>query len=187
KFQFAGKRDLTLAFKNALGITENDIGQDVWSEDERGHGPHPVSFNLTHNYKDGSISYSLEYSNNNISGRKYREISISTKNPTKVIATFNIPNSDNCGIIQELGTYTTKTVSISIRGIDLSPTGKYNIENNWLSTLDSCMSCNDQGNFPILLPDGTNTILISKVFTTNPIDGSFTLNLEYICKPGCFI
>lgn len=183
----AGKRDLKVAFKNALGITEAEIGQDVWSEDERGQGPHPISFNLTHNYKDGSISYSLEYSSNNISSRKYREISISTKNPTKVIATFSIPNSESCGIIQELGTYTTKTVSISIKGIDLSPTGKYNIYNNgWLAQLD-CMTCYENGSFPIPLPDGTNTILTNKVFTKNPMDGSFTLDLEYICKPGCAI
>jgi hypothetical protein len=186
-FGVAGKRDLKIAFKNALGITEEDIGQDVWSEDERGQGPHPLLFNLTHNYKDGSISYSLEYSSDNISGRKYREISISTKNPTKVIATFSIPNSENCGIIQELGTYTTKTVSVSIRGIDLSPTGKYNIENNdWLAQLD-CMTCYENGAFPVPLPDDTNIIVTNKTFTKNPMDGSFTLNLEYICKPGCAI
>lgn len=181
-----GKRDLKQSFKNALNITEVALGQNVWDEDERGIGPHPVSFNLTHNYKDGGISYNIEYDSNNISGRKYREISITTKNPTKVIATFSIPNSENCGIIQELGTYTTKTVSISIRGIDLSPTGKYNIVNNWLSQLD-CMTCYEDGSFPIPLPDGTNIILTNKVFTKNPIDGSFSLDLEYICKAGCFI
>lgn len=184
-YGMAGKRDLKKAFKDALGITENALGQNVWDEDERGDPPHPLTFNLTHNYKDGSISYNLEYSSDNISGRKYREITISTKNPTKVIATFNIPNSESCGIIQELGTYTTKTVSVSIKGIDLSPTGKYNI-NNWLAQLD-CMTCYENGSFPVPLPNGTNTILTSKVFTKNPLDGSFTLDLEYICTPGCEI
>lgn len=158
------------------------------SDDARSNPPHPSSFNITHNY-DGSISYSAEYTNkNNPCGRKYSEISISTTNPTPIIATFTIPNNGQCAVIQDINTVTSKTVSITIRGVDLSSTGKYYITNGdeWLNQLE-CMSCLDLGSFPISLPNSNNTIITQKQYTKNPLDGSFTINLEYICNAGCSI
>ena len=182
------KKDLKTNFKNLLGVTLASLEMTTPSDDPRSDPPHPSSFNITHNY-DGSISYSAEYTNkNNPCGRKYSEISISTNNPTPIIATFTIPNNGQCAVIQDINTTTSKTVSITIRGVDLSSTGKYYITNGteWLNQLE-CMSCQDLGSFPISLPNSANTIITQKQYTKNPLDGSFTLNLEYICNAGCSI
>lgn len=182
------KKDFSSSFKNLLGITLAELEMTAPSDDPRIDAPHPTSFNITHNY-DGTISYSAEYTNKtNPCGRKYSEISIATTNPNPVIATFTIPNNGGCAVIQDINTVTSKTVSVTIRGVDLSNTGKYYITNGqeWLNELD-CMTCNEIGSFPVSLPDGNNTILTQKQYTKNPLDGSFSINLEYICNPGCNI
>lgn len=182
------KKDLKPAFKNMLGITLNDLNADAPVDDPRLDAPHPVSFNITHNY-DGSISYSAEYNNTtNPCGRKYTEINISTNNSTPVIATFTIPNNGQCAIIQDLNTVTSKTISITIKGLDLSATGKYHITNDqeWINQI-TCIACDDIGPLPIVLPNEANTTLTQKQYTKDPRTGIFTINLEYICNPGCYI
>jgi len=184
----ARKKDFNTNFKNLLGVTLASLEITAPSDDPRSNPPHPSSFNITHNY-DGSISYSAEYTNkNNPCGRKYSEISISTNNPTPIIATFTIPNNGQCAVIQDINTTTSKTVSITIRGVDLSSTGKYYITDGaeWLNQLE-CMSCQDLGSFPISLPNSANTVITQKQYTKNPLDGSFTISLEYICNAGCSI
>lgn len=183
----ARKKDFNSSFKNLLGVTLNALELSAPSDDPRADAPHPTSFNITHNY-DGTIGYSAEYTNKvNRYGRKYSEISISTSNPTPIIATFTVPNNGGCAVMQDINTVTSKTVSITIRGLDLSNTGKYYITSgDWISQLD-CMNCNDFGSFPITLPNSNNTILTQKQYTKNPVDGSYTISLEYICNAGCDI
>lgn len=178
-----GKRDLNTGFKDTLGITLSSLNATQASDDERQDPPHPISFNLTHDYDNGIINYAVEYSNISCS-RQYKDITIQTSNPTKIIATFNIPNSNSCPVIQELGTYTAKTVSITIQGVDLSEKGKPTTIN--LSSLVACSACDDVGYFPVSLPVN-NYILTEKKLTANPTDGSFTINLGYLCKEGCEI
>lgn len=182
-----GKRDLKPSFKNALDITLSALGISSLPSQDVPDPPHPVSFNLTHNYNAGTINYSVEYSTKNAAcGRKYNEISIQTTNPTKILATFNIPNSNSCPVIQELGTYTAKTVSVTIQGIDTSEIGQPTnlvLVNEVLNTLN--LDCYDQGYLPITIPQGY--IITQKQYTRNPVDGSFTVNISYICDNGCSI
>jgi hypothetical protein len=188
-----GKRDLKINFKNALNITLQALGINRSpNSNDTPDPPHPISFNLTHNYNDGTINYSLEYSSgqgSNSCGKKFNEISIQTTNPTKVVAVFNIPNSLNCPIVQELGTYTTKTVSVSIRGIDTSEIGQpsnLNIVNEIINDLN--LGCYDMGYLPITLPLTGTYIITQKEYTKNPLDGSFAINISYICgTEGCSI
>jgi hypothetical protein len=101
--------------------------------------------------------------------------------PTKVIATFNIPNSNSCPVIQELGTYTAATVSVTVQGVDLSDIGQppeINLADEvyWVDCLEDLY-------LPIDLPQlGNDMILTQKQYTKNPHDGSFTVSLGYICN-----
>jgi hypothetical protein len=181
-----GKRDLKPAYKNALGITSTSLDKPPSPSDTRSDPPHPTSFNLTHDYISGTINYSVEYSNVSSCTKQYQQISIQTTNPTKVIASFNIPGANSCPTIQELGTYTAKRISVTIQGSDTSDTGKP--ENIVLRNLIQCGTCGDDGYFPVPLPPPGNYIITQKQYTFNPIDGSYTINLGYICdNSGCTI
>lgn len=182
-----GKRDLKKPFKDVMGLTLSELGINTSPNDPIPDPPHPITFNLTHDYNAGTINYSVEYSSNKACGRKFNDISIQTSNPNKVIAVFNIPNSFNCPIIQELGTYTAKTVSLTIQGMDLSEAGEptsLDLTTQVLNELN--IGCYDDGYLPITLPPPGTYIITQKQYTKNPLDGSFTVNLSYICgTEGC--
>lgn len=193
----SGKRDLKLPFKTALGVSVEELTIPTWpanvinlNNDSRADAPHPNSFNITHNYIDGSINYVVEYTSDNlIGGKKFQEISIQTSNPTKIIATFVVPKNSGCAVIQELGTYTAKTINIDIKGIDFSSAGTYNITNNtdWLNQI-SCMVCNEAETLPITLPTiVTNMLLTNKQYTKNPITGAYNISLSYVSGTICDI
>lgn len=188
---YSNKKDLTKAFKDAIGITNDELDslcQQNDTSDQKPNAPHPSSFNLTHNYNAGTINYSAEYSNTPTSlspsddpNKKYTEISIQTTNPAALFASFNIPNSNSGPTIQKLNTQTTKNVVITVRGQDLSNVGqKVNLGNLLNSgSFDS----------PIPLPPlPADSIQTQKELNANPIDGTFTLTLGYICgTEGCSI
>jgi hypothetical protein len=185
-----GKRDLKPNFKNALNITLSSLGMTQNSNDSIPDPPHPATFNLTHNYNDGIITYSVEYSNNagGPCGKKFTEISVQTTNPVKVSAIFNIPNSFNCPLVQELGTYTNKTVNLTISGIDTSEAGQptnLDIVSVIINNLNN--SCYETGYFPSNVVIPINGIITQQQYTTNPLDGSFTINMTYICNDSCSI
>lgn len=183
-----GKRDLKPAFKNAIGITLTELNISTPLDDDVPDPPHPISFNLTHDYIGGTINYAIEYSSNASCGKKYNEISIQTAQPTKVIAVFNIPNSQSCPTIQELGTYTAKTVSFTISGIDHSDIGQPTSLDLGAELSLANPGCFANGYWPgIVWPNiGDNYILTQQQYTKNPIDGSFTATRTYICGTnGC--
>jgi|694.fasta_scaffold48783_2 hypothetical protein len=187
-----GKRDLKLSFKNALNITLPALGiNGPPNNNDIPDPPHPNTFNLTHNYNAGTITYSAEYSSKqgtSACGKKFNEISIQTTNPIKILATFNIPNSNSCPVIQELGTYTNKTVNLTIQGIDTSEVGQptnLSVVNEVLNTLN--VGCYDEGYLPISLPPPGTYIITQKQYTRNPLDGSFSINMTYICNGNCSI
>lgn len=183
-----GKRDLKLAFKNILGINLQQLNGSPAPNDPIPDPPHPISFNLTHDYNNGTINYSIEYSSNALCGRKFTDITIQTSNPNKVTAIFNIPNSNNCPIIQELGTYTAKTVNLTVQGVDFSDIGQppdLDIVDEINTHLN--LGCYDIGYLPITLPPPGTYIITQQQYTKNPLDGSFTVNVSYICGSGCSI
>lgn len=181
-----GKRDLKPAFKTLLDITAQALETVLSENDPLPDPPHAVSLDITHDYINGSINYTAEYkTNTNPYGRISREITIDTDIPTKVVATFDIPNSNQCSFIQDLSTYTTKTTNVTINGIDLSANGKPpKIDFN---TIFNCGSCFSEEYFPITIPMPEGSIITQKTHTHNPLDGTFTINLTYICSEGCNI
>jgi len=181
-FGASGKKDLIKAFKDDLGVTLTDLNISTPLDDPVSDPPHPISFNLTHDYNTGTINYTVEYSSDTLAcGRKYQEISIQTNNPTKIIAPFNIPLSDKGPLIQELGTQTAKIVTVTINGVDLTAQGKPR-------PMDLLSELNCNANYlPITLPN-INGIKTNQEYTRNILDGSYTINLSYICdNNGCII
>lgn len=185
-----GKRDLKKFFKDALGVVIPSLKDNcILNENqvEPADPPHPVSFNLTHDYNNGIINYNVEYSSTNLNGRKHRDISIQITNPNKVFAVFNIPNSFGCSVIQELGTYTSKIVSVTVQGVDYSEMGQPS-QFNLLNEFASGGWCIDEMYLPIYFPILNGAILTQQQYTKNPITGAFTVNLTYICgNLGCYI
>lgn len=185
----SGKRDLKPIFKNILGITLAALGGSPAPNDPIPDPPHPISFNLTHDYNNGTINYSVEYSSKALCGRKFADISVQTSNPNKVTAIFNIPNSNNCPLIQELGTYTAKTVTLTVQGVDLSETGQpTELDAVDIILSDLNLGCYDPGYLPITLPPPGTYIITQQQYTKNPLDGSFSVNMSYVCgTSGCSI
>lgn len=183
-----GKRDLKPFFKSALGISLFALNMGVNPSDTIPDPPHPITFNLTHDYNAGTINYTVEYSNSQACGRKFNAITIQTTNPNKVIAVFNVPNSNNCPIIQELGTYTSKVVNLTIQGIDSSEIGQPSNLNLVNEVNSALIGCYDEGYLPVSLPPPGTYIVTQKQYTKNPIDGSYTISMSYICgTEGCSI
>ena len=185
-----GKRDLKPHFKDILGITLGNLNITNYSNEPNiNNPPHPTSFNLTHDYNAGIINYAIEYSSNKACGRKFNNITIQTNNPNKIIVAFNIPNSNQCPVIQELGTYTAKTVNLSVQGVDLSDIGQptnLDLAQEVIQTLS--LNCFAEGYLPITLPPPGTYIITQKQYNKNPIDGSFTVDISYICGTnGCSI
>lgn len=177
-----GKRDLKQNFKELLGVTYETLNSSAPENDEIVDGPHPTSFNLTHDYINGTINYSLEYSSNATCGRKHREISIQNTSSVPVYAQFDIPNGGSVPIFQPLNTRTASNVTVTITGIDLSedvqPTN-FNIHNEFNVTYE---------NFPVDIPLPGTFILTASQTTKNPLDGSFTATKTFICNTnGCYI
>ena len=183
-----GKRDLKQFFKTALGVTPQEIDLNPDPNDCIPDPPHPITFNLTHDYKAGTINYAIEYSNKKCN-RKFTDITIQTSNPNKIFATFNIPNSYNCPVIQELGTYSPKKVTLTVKGIDTSEIGQPSDLDAVQEIINSLsFDCFDMGYLPITLPPAGTYIITQKQYTKNPIDGSFSVTIAYICNTtGCSI
>lgn len=177
-----GKRDLKQNFKQLLGVTYQTLNSNAPESDDIPNGPHPISFNLTRDYINGTINYSLEYSSNATCGRKHREISIQTTSSTPVYAQFDIPNGGSVPIFQPLNTRTVSSVTATITGIDLSEEGQptnFNIHNEFKVEYE---------NFPVDIPLPGTFILKASQVTKNPIDGSFTATKTFICNTnGCYI
>jgi hypothetical protein len=171
------KRDIKAIFKSALGVDEY-----YW----------PTSFNLTHDYNNGIINYTVEYSNiQNICGRYYKDINIQIEEPTEIINIFHIPKStQNCNtyIVQKLGTTKAKIVNMTIQGIDLR-TGLDTMGQPISVSLRSMLQ-NDANICPGDLSsigfagDQSGFISTQKDYTYNPFDGSFTVNMTFMCVTG---
>ncbi len=140
--------------------------------------PKKNSHNVIHNFAAGTISYTEEYTNENInanSGVSISNVSVSIQDSVPQTAEFVVPGRQNGPIIQRFTAYTPKTVTIAIDGTSpLECCDKLDI-----LTTDIC----SQG---LALPNGVpGTGLASyeiknNTFNFNINDGSFTINREYI-------
>jgi len=163
-------RDFYDHFKTALNI--NFDGLQGLSND-----PNSTSFNLTYNYLEGTIDYSVEYSSRNNCSTSYSLITVDIEDRTKVFVILDIPGSNSCGVVQPLGTYTLKKVNVTIEGynsdIAIAP-GQLNFDD-----LVRCAnSCGETPDLPINIPGGTIT---DQTYTLDPFTGKYTINVSYMC------
>lgn len=185
--------DISNSFKNAIGITYNNIaGQGTSCNPANPQYPVARSFNLTRNKIDGTINYSIEYDNKclisadsgNTSIIKNVEIDFTDKTP--VFAEFKLPDSQT--VLQDIKTFTAKEISYNITGRD----NAYKISTSF-STLPTAFIINTaliDPDFPTLLttiPDYSNFIVKNKTQNINILDGTYTINLTFVCASGCNI
>lgn len=177
--------DLSPSIKTKLGINATTLG--LIGPEYSGcsiSNIKPASFNLTHNYHEGTISYSIEYNSIIACGGgvgSFSSISISTDDPVPVLAEMPIPGTGV--LIQPLNTYTAKKINITIEG----RTGRdcCLTSSSILQKIRNASTAGIPDN--ISLPDENSYVLVQKQRSDNPIDGSYSINLSYICKEGCGI
>lgn len=188
--------DLEDTFKDNLNVTYSGLGIESGTLTDcltsLPDFPKASNFNLTHNPFDGTINYSAEYNSSLVCGEEYNAISISVNNPIVIYATFDIPGASgtsNVGtVLQNIGTTTSKNINISIQGVSES-LKQCGIQASGIENLlsSSCAGFGLPVQIQSKLPDESMFVLTTKNKTTNLLDGSYTINLGYICNSGCII
>ena len=149
--------------------------------------PIASSFTVDHDYTAGTIGYSSSYdtatSSTNAGSKGYSNISIVRNDPIEIIQEFVIPGRIQGPIIQRLGMKTSKTISINIDGA--SPDNKECI--SFCDGDGGFDPCNSLPNFSIenfdkLLETNEGWIKTKEDYTSNKLDGSYSISLEYTCK-----
>jgi hypothetical protein len=181
--------DLKQTLKDKLGITLTGLGLTgdklANCNNATNSSIKPLSFNLTHNYHEGTINYSVEYSSVTVcSGMlgAFANISISSENPVPILVELPIPHSGVL-LVQDINTYTAKKITINIEG---KGTRHCCLTTNTLKNLIKDLG---QGGISIpsgiTLPDMNNYTLTQKQRTDNPVDGSYNISLGYTCNKAC--
>lgn len=167
------KKDLIGSFKTKVGLSK----QDLLIKGGSGF-PLPVSYVVEHNYTDGSISYTATYDTQSTRARDlgFSNISIVRQDPVDIIQEFIIPGRSAGPIIQKLNMKTAGTISINIDG-----RSKDNRSCSITSVCDALPVYNIPGIGALLNP-GDGYIKTREDYTSNKIDGSFSISLEYMCK-----
>jgi len=177
KYYIGNDSDLNEEFKNNNNITKSNL----LIKDPIGSA-RPSSFVLEHNYHEGTVSYTAQYDSKlNMSlTYGYTNISIVKNDPTPIVNEFVIPGRRSGPIIQKLGCYTPKTMSISIEGA--------NYENKHCSIQDLCSYFPNIGQIYTDLAslDPTVWIKTGENYSQNQIDGSFSLSIEYTCTSDIY-
>lgn len=181
--------DLKDEFKTDLGITMVNLGiSDIASCVNAPSKIKPTKFNLTKDYTNGTISYNAEYSSLNscVNAQESGTIfntRVTIDEPVPILAELPVPNGNF--IIQDIGTFTARRISISAEGRKI---GTVCCEAGTLSFLTDCVGKDLTYIFPFLtLPDEESYVLTNKNFTYDPLMSTYTVNLAYICVQGCDI
>lgn len=171
--------DLKPDTKDATNVTHAALATRISS----GY-PKPASFSLDHSYHEGTITYSASYDTDNArnqdentSNGGITSISVVHNDPVDIIQEFIIPGRAKGPIIQKLNMKTPKTMSININGT--AKENKQCITN--LSSVNICNSLpitNIEG-LEALTDPGDGWIKTKEDYNSNPIDGSFSISLEY--------
>jgi hypothetical protein len=150
------------------------------------NSPIPASLNITRNFFDGTINYSVEYNSTaNLTQNNTTAITNTTINvtyPVPVVAEFVVP--DVGVILQDINTVTARKISYTIEGRVPKECCLYAPQ----ITAKISGSC---GGIPIpnglKLPDEQLYVLIDKKYNQNLIQGTYTLNLGYQCSTPCYV
>ncbi|NBQ17268.1 hypothetical protein EBU24_03055 [bacterium] len=142
----------------------------------------PSSFSLDHSYTAGTVQYNATYTTQTARSQDsgYTTVSISRNEPIDIVQEFVIPGRAKGPIIQKLNMKTPKTISINISGA--SKDNKKSITKLEDINLCNSLPTTNIPNLTSLTQDTGNWIVTKKDFTSNPIDGSFSISLEYTCK-----
>jgi len=172
--QIEHSTDLLPSLKDKLNIKKSQLlikGSDGY--------PPATSFVLDHNYTNGTLSYTANYDRAQTLAKErgYINVSIVRNDPIDMIQEFVVPGRYNGPIIQKLNMKTARTISINIDGATQ--------ENKGCSTMYELCSYfptfNIQG-FSSLINEREDLIKTKEEYTSNPIDGSFSIALEYTVK-----
>ena len=185
--QISSGSDLTNTIKTNLNITKSQL---LVNCDNQNPPPSPssdlanaASFSSDHSYLNGTIGYTSTYNTSNAStnsGQKgYSNISIVRNDPVEIIQEFVIPGRIQGPIIQRLGMKTARTISINIDGA--SPNNQECIE---FCNFDPCDSIPkfDIQDFDQLINENAGWIKTKEDYTSNKLDGSYSISLEYTCR-----
>lgn len=181
--------DLLSAFKTQLNITNDALLINTeCEEDEDTEPPKTSSFTVDHSYINGSVGYNTSYNTDNAStsgkNKGYSNISIVRNDPTEIIQEFVIPGRSAGPIIQRLGMSTARTISINIDGA--SPENKDCVKfcEDGLLSFDPCDSLPTFSikDFEKLIEENDSWIKTKEDYTSNKLDGSYSISLEYTCR-----
>lgn len=176
--------DLSTSFKGALNITNEAL---LLTGNSCNAVIKPSSFNLTKNYMTGIINYSIEYNTDRncftpgLNDTSISKTSIDIEWPVPIIAEFTTPGGDF--ILQDINTVTAKRISINSEGKSKRD-GCTN-----LNTLLLQVAANPNALLPLgtIFPEYIDSTLTGRTFNYNPLDGSYSMTLSYICTKACEI
>jgi len=179
--------DLKDDFKTDLKITAAELGlSDIAACSAS--SIKPTRFNLTRDFTNGTISYNAEYSSLNSCIKESADgtifnTKITIDEPVPVLAELPVPNGNY--IIQDIGTVTARRISITCEGRKL---GRDCCEVGISSFIGNAMTQNIEQLFPFIsLPNPALYTLTTKNFNYDLLMNSYSINLSYICTPGCSI
>lgn len=167
------KKDLLGSFKTKVSLTKADLlikGASGF--------PLATSYVVEHNYTDGSVTYTATYDSSGTRARDlgFANISIVRQDPVDIIQEFIVPGRSAGPIIQKLNMKSARTITINIDG-----RSKANKNCTLSSVCNSLPAYNISGMGSLLNP-GDAYIKTREDYSSNIIDGSFSISLEYMCK-----
>jgi hypothetical protein len=173
----------------SLDVSSNGsyLYSKTYTDDTRGRCTHVGDgwvFPSDHNYTNGIVGYNAAYNSEtaSTSGAKkgYSNISIVRNDPVEIIQEFVIPGRIEGPIIQKLGMKTARTISINIDGA--SPDNKQCVK-FCESTFDPCDSLPTFSikDFEKLIEENASWVKTKEDYTSNKLDGSYSISLEYTC------
>lgn len=176
-----GNTDINNGLKTLVGVNATNLLVS-------GGGTYisPQSFVLDHDYSGGKIGYNATYTTAQARAvaNGFSNISVTRKDSVEVIQEFVIPGRSQGPIIQRLGMYTPRTVSISIDAVF-----PRNSPVNQQCSIGAASICSYFPGLPADIQNIINTdenqaqgwICTSKRINSSLIDGSISINLEFTC------
>lgn len=178
--------DLVPALKSALNITFAELEVNLPDCPDLPGSPIPASVNVTRNFFDGTINYSVEYNSTaNLSVNNATAVTNSTINVTydaPVVAEFVVP--DVGVIIQDMNTVTARKINYTIEGRVPKECCLY-AEQITAKISGGCAGIPMPNG--LIFPDDNDYVLIDKKYSQNLIEGTYTLNLGYQCSTPCYV
>lgn len=169
---------LSGTFLDYLGITYAALEADVTGCVASGSPPH-ASHSLSHNYGEGTISYSTSFNTDRACSHNspVRNLKISIQDATPVIREFIVPGRSGGPIIQRLNVNNPKRITMNMDGYIQYST--LCCPNNISGIVEDF--CNDDYFITNLPPAYIPNLKLTSNKTTVGKDGSFSISRSYIC------